>query len=252
MPKVAIVIPARMASTRFPGKPLEKILGISMIQHIYSRVQMCRNVSSIVIATCDKEIINASKKFGAQAVLTSKKHKRSVDRVAEAVKKIDCDIVINLQGDEPLVTPEIIDKLITVMIEEKEIYCANLVTKIGENQFNDTNTVKIVHDINNNIIYFSREPIPSKSKFSNTQFIKYKQIGIMAFTKEFLIRYNNLTPTPLEEIESVDMLRVVEHGYKIKMVNVEYDGLGVDIPKDINRVEKLMKKDNLLSKYYIK
>jgi len=246
-----VVIPVRMASTRFPGKPLKNILGISMIEHVYCRAALCKKVDEILIATCDKEIMDACKSFGAKAILTSIRHERSVDRVAEAVNNLDCEIVINLQGDEPLVTPDIIETLIKKMKEDKLINCANLVSKIDEEEFNSPNTVKIVNDLNNNIIYFSRESIPSKSKSTDEEFEKYKQIGIIAFRKKFLLTYTDLPSTPLENIESVDMLRVLEHGFTIKMVKVEYKGVGVDVPSDIPRVEKLMANDNLLSQYYL-
>jgi len=249
LPKVVVVIPVRMGSTRFPGKPLKKILGISMIEHIYKRAALCKQIDDIAIATCDQEIIDACESFGAKAIMTSTKHDRSVDRVAEAINNINCDIVVNLQGDEPMVTPYIIQELINVMNSDELVECANLVSKIDIEEFLNPNTVKIVNDINDNIIYFSREPIPSKSKSSNDNFENYRQIGIMAFRKNFLLKYTELPSTPLENIESVDMLRILEHGFKIKMVKVDYKGIGVDIPSDISKVEQLMTNDGLLQKY---
>ena len=251
-PKVIVVIPARMASTRFPGKPLKKILGISMIEHVYRRVSLCKELDDIVIATCDQEIMDVCKIIGANVILTSAHHERSVDRVAEAVNNLNCDIVINLQGDEPQVTPDIIEELINEINNDESIDCANLVSEASEEEFLSPNTVKVVNDVNDNIVYFSREPIPSKSKGTGEKFDKYKQIGIMAFRKDFLLTYSNLAPTPLEKIESVDMLRVLEHGLKIRMVKVHYDGVGVDVPSDIPLVEKLMANDNLLAEYYSK
>jgi 3-deoxy-manno-octulosonate cytidylyltransferase (CMP-KDO synthetase) len=249
LPKVIVVIPARMDSKRFPGKPLKKILGISMIEHVYSRAVLCKEVDYVLIATCDQEIMNACKSFGAKAVLTSAQHERSVDRVAEAAKNLNYDIVVNLQGDEPQVTPDIIQELINSMKDDELVDCANLVSKIDKEEFISPNTVKIVNDVNDNILYFSREPIPSKSKSSTENFDKYRQIGIMAFRKNFLLKYTELPSTPLEKIESVDMLRILEHGFKIKMIKVDYEGVGVDIPSDISKVEKLMASDDLLPKY---
>ena len=246
--KSVAVIPARMDSSRFPGKPLENILGMSMLEHVYKRATLCKELDDVVIATCDKIIVDACNQFGAKSILTSLSHERSVDRVAEAISNINCDIVINLQGDEPQVTPDIISSLITTMKNDQSVNCANLVSEISEEEFISSNTVKIVNDNNNNIIYFSREPIPSKAKY-NKQIIKYKQIGIMAFRKDFIIKYQNLSSTPLEQIESVDMLRVIEHGYKIRMVKVNYNGIGVDIPSDLHRVEELLKTDILLNEY---
>ena len=246
--KVVAVIPVRMDSSRFPGKPLKNILGISMLEHVYRRASLCKELDEVIIATCDQIIIDNCNKIGAKSVLTSKDHERSVDRVAEAVSNINCDIVINLQGDEPLVNPNIISSLIDEMCKSELVDCANLVSEISEEEFISPNTVKVVNDINNNIIYFSREAIPSISKF-NDSVVKYKQIGIMAFRKEFIFKYQTLDSTPLEKIESVDMLRVLEHGYKIRMVKVSYKGIGVDIPTDINRVEKMLKKDILLPQY---
>ena len=247
--KVIVVIPARMNSKRFPGKPLKNILGVAMIEHVYFRAVQCKGVDDVVIATCDQEIIDICKSFGAKTILTSAQHERSIDRVAEAVENLNCNIVVNLQGDEPLVTPNIIQELINVMKENELVDCANLVSKIDKDEFINPNTVKIVNDVNGNIIYFSREPIPSKSKSSTENFDKFRQIGIMAFRKNFLLKYSDLPSTPLEKIESVDMLRILEHGYKIKMVKVDYEGFGVDIPSDILKVEKLMAKDNLWLKY---
>ena len=246
--KVVAVIPARMDSSRFPGKPLKNILGISMLEHVYRRANLCRELDDVIIATCDQIIIDACSKFGAKSVLTSMDHERSVDRVAEAVSNLNCDVVINLQGDEPQVTPDIISSLIDAMMVSESVNCANLVSEISEEEFHSPNTVKVVNDNNNNIIYFSREAIPSTSKYSKS-IVKYKQIGIMAFRKDFIFKYQTLNSTPLEQIESVDMLRVLEHGYKIKMVKVNYEGIGVDIPSDIDRVEKILKKDILLYQY---
>jgi len=250
--KVIAVIPARMASTRFPGKPLAEILGIPMVEHVYQRVALCPLIDEVIVATCDEEIVAAIQSFGGNVVMTSDSHERSVDRVAEAVESVEADIVINVQGDEPLVRHDILEALLMPMLKDESILCANLSTEIEDEDYNNPNTVKIVYDINDYVLYYSREPIPSLKKAGSDDFIKSKQIGIIAFRKEFLALFSKLSPTPLEAIESVDMLRALEHGYKVKMVNVDFYGIGVDIPEDIQRVENLMRMDDRRSTYLLK
>jgi len=250
--KVIAVIPARMTSTRFPGKPLAKILGIPMVEHVYQRVALCPLIEKVIVATCDEEIYSAVQSFDGNAVMTSDSHERSVDRVAEAVESIEGEIVINVQGDEPLVRPDIIEALLSPMFKDESIQCANLITEIDDEDYNSPNEVKVVCEINGDILYYSREPIPSLRKAGSGDFIKLKQIGIIGFRKEFLNIFAKLSPTPLEAIESVDMLRALEHGYKVKMVNVAFNGIGVDVPEDIQLAEKLMLDDDLRSTYFSK
>lgn len=248
--KVIAIIPARMASTRFPGKPFANIYGLPMIEHVRRRVALCPLINDVVVATCDREIFNVVVNNGGKAIMTSNTHERCTDRVAEAFKDLDADIIINVQGDEPMVRPEMFNPLLLPLINEPEIVCTNLMSEITDNsEFNSSDVVKTVFDIRGNAIYFSREPIPSTRKAGQFVFKKYKQLGIIAFRKDFLHRFSTLTATNLEIVESVDMLRAVEHGYKVRMVLSPFQIVGIDTPKDLERVILLMKNDDILPLY---
>lgn len=249
------IIPARMASTRFPNKPLAPICGIPMIGHIYLRSKMSTSLDDVYIATCDEEIVDYIASIGGKAVMTSNKHERATDRTAEAVKKIEkdtgevIDVIIMIQGDEPLVTPQIIDALAAPMLADRDLPLANLMGTIDtEKEFEDPNVVKVVVDGRDRALYFSREPIPSRKKYTGT-FNRFKQFGIIAFRNSFLQKFNSLTPTELEKIESVDMLRVLEHGYSIQMFQSPGNIYSVDTPEDLRFVETSMLTDPLLKKY---
>jgi 3-deoxy-manno-octulosonate cytidylyltransferase (CMP-KDO synthetase) len=250
------IIPARMASTRFPGKPLAKICGIPMIGHIYHRCCMATSLDHVYIATCDDEVVRYAETLGATAFITSDKHERATDRTAEAMTKVEkatgekVDIVVMIQGDEPLVTPRLIDALVKPMHDDESIQITNLISTIDDDEeFHSPNTVKVVMDTAGNALYFSREPIPSLKKY-NGAISRFKQLGIIAFRRSFLLKFNHLIPTPLEKIESVDMLRILEHGLKIKMVMSPDKIFGVDTPADLKFVESLMVSDPLFKKNY--
>lgn len=248
--KVVAVIPARMASTRFPGKPLADILGLPMIEHVRRRVALSPLIQEVVVATCDREIFETVTTSGGQAVMTAPTHERCTDRVAEAMTAIAGDIVINVQGDEPLVHPDMFAPLLAPFQGEPELPCANLMSAIvSDEEFANPNVVKTVCDLKGNALYFSREPIPSVRKASGLAFQKYKQLGIIAFRRGFLQVFTNLAPTPLEAVESVDMLRAVEHGYQVRMVVTPFQVVGVDTPEDLERARTLMKHDELLRIY---
>lgn len=249
--KVAAVIPARMASSRFPGKPLADILGLPMIEHVRRRVALSPLIQEVVVATCDREIFAAVAEGGGQVVMTAPTHERCTDRVAEAMGSITADVVINVQGDEPLVHPDMFAPLLAPFRGEPELPCANLMSEIvSHEEFASPNVVKTVCDLKGNALYFSREPIPSIRKAGALDFQKYKQLGIIAFRQEFLQVFTNLAPTPLEVVESVDMLRAVEHGYPVRMVVTPFKVVGVDTPEDLERARALMKQDELLRTYY--
>lgn len=240
------IIPARMASTRFPGKPLAKILGRPMIEHVYSRSLLCRRLNSVYIATPDKEIRDYCKKNNMNVVMTKDTHERASDRAAEAMLKIEkvvkkrADIVVMIQGDEPMILPEMIDKAIRPMRKNRKIFITNLMAPLrSREEENDPNQVKVVVDKKYFALYFSREPIPSRKKGAKGV-LMYKQVAIIPFTRDFLIKFNRLSPTPLEKVESVDMIRILEHGYRLKMVPVSYDTYSVDTPQDLKKVERLM------------
>ena len=247
---VVAIVPARMASTRFPGKPLAHILGLPMVEHVRRRVAMCSQVSRVVVATCDMEIVDVVKGHGGEAVLTSPKHERCTDRVAEAAEGIDAEVIINIQGDEPFVRPEMLELLLVPFHSNTELACTNLMGEIGsDEEFGSVNVVKTVIDLAGDAVYFSREPIPSKAKAGAISFSRYKQLGIVAFRKNFLIHFAKLPATPLEQVESVDMLRAIEHGFRIRMVKSPWESIGVDTPDDLQRAIGLMNEDSLVHRY---
>ena len=247
--KVIGVIPARMGSSRFPGKPLALIHGMPMIEHVYKRSAMSESLDELYVATCDKEIYDAVEQFGGKAIMTDICHERCTDRVAEAVEGMNVDVVVIIQGDEPLVYPNMIDQAVKAIVEDDSIVCVNLMAEMENDvDFNDPNEVKVVVDNENNALYFSREPIPSNKKYDHA-YARYKQVCIMPFRKDFLVKYNNLKPTPLEIIESVDMLRILEHGYKVKMVYTDKRTFSVDTLEDLKKVEQIIDNDTLLKLY---
>ena len=248
--KTIAVIPARMGSSRFPGKPIAKILGRPMIEHIYKRVAMSKSLDATYIATCDEEIRQAAEGFGAKVIMTSDTHERASDRVAEAVVYLDADLIVMVQGDEPMTHPDMIDTAVAPFKDDPELGCVNLVRKIDhEADYLDANTIKVVMNQHNDALYMSHRPIPTiaKTGFANTA--AYKQVCIIPFRRSTLYQYTHLTPTPLEQLESIDMLRLLEHGMQVKMVPTEYNTQAVDTPEDLARVEKLMAADPLLSQY---
>ncbi|HVN65405.1 MAG TPA: 3-deoxy-manno-octulosonate cytidylyltransferase [Methanomicrobiales archaeon] len=247
--KVVGVIPARMASTRFPGKPLAPILGIPMVEHVYRRSAMSGSLDRVYVATCDDEIARAVEGFGGEAVMTAACHERCTDRVAEAMESREGDIVVIIQGDEPMVRPEMIDQAVAPMLADPALECVNLMAEIRDpRDFHDPNEVKVVCDRQGFALYFSREAIPSEKKYGNPV-TGHKQVCIMPFRRDFLFTYTRLPPTPLEIIESVDMLRVLEHGYRVRMVLTGYETCSVDTPGDLEYVGQAMKDDPLVRRY---
>ncbi|MCC8996736.1 MAG: 3-deoxy-manno-octulosonate cytidylyltransferase [Nitrosomonas sp.] len=248
--KTIAVIPARMGSSRFPGKPIAKILGRPMIEHIYKRVAMSKSLDATYIATCDEEIRQVAEGFGAQVLMTADTHERASDRVAEAVEKLDADLIVMVQGDEPMTHPDMIDTAVAPFKSDPKLGCVNLVRKIdNEADYMDFNTIKVVMNQCNEALYMSRRPIPSLAKSGFAGTAAHKQVCIIPFRRETLFQYTRLAPTPLEQLESVDMMRLLEHGLTVKMVPTEFNTQAVDTPADLARVEQLMKNDPLLSRY---
>ena len=250
-PKIFGMIPARMGSSRFPGKPLAPILGRSMIEHVYRRTAMCQMLDDVWVATCDQEIMDTVTAFGGKAVMTSDRHERASDRIAEAMQHTDADIVVMVQGDEPMTYPQMIEaSLKPFFSDSKEILCVNLVARIEtEEEFESPNSIKVVMDEDNFAVYMSREPIPARHRLPFGQIPAYKQVCIIPFTKDGLDLFTRLSPTPLEEVESIDMLRFIEHGYRVKMVETTLSTHAVDTAADLKLVEKLMTGDPLTRTY---
>ena len=249
------VIPARMDSSRFPGKPMATINGILMIGHVYLRSKMNKTLDEVYVATCDQEIKDYIESIGGKAIMTASTHERASDRTAEAMLIAEketgnkTDIVVMIQGDEPMLYPEMIDEAIAPMLEKEGILVTNLMATIKtREEYEDANEVKVVVDKDSFALYFSREPIPSSKKGADN-IIMLKQVCVIPFRRDFLIKFNLWEQTPLEIIESVDMLRVLEYGNKVKMVFTEYDTYSVDTKEDLEKVEKKMKEDKLCKKY---
>jgi 3-deoxy-manno-octulosonate cytidylyltransferase (CMP-KDO synthetase) len=253
--KIIGVIPARMASSRFPGKPLANICGIPMLGHVYFRSKMAKVLDEVYVATCDEEIKEYMESIGGKAIMTSDKHERASDRATEAMIKIEketgqrADIIVMIQGDEPMVVPEMMEEAVQPMLKDESILVTNLMAPIRtRKEYEDPNEVKVVVDNNNYALYFSREPIPSRKKGA-VEIPMLKQVCIIPFRRDFLIEFSRLEPTSLEKVESVDMLRILEHGYKVKMVLTKFETYSVDTPEDLRFVEERMARDLLLDQY---
>ncbi len=248
--KIVAMIPARMGSSRFPGKPLAPILGRSMLEHVYKRTALAASLSEVYVATCDEEICAAVTAFGGQAVMTSDRHERASDRIAEATVGIEADIIVMVQGDEPMVHPDMIEAAVAPMLQNSDIACVNLKLRIDdEADFNDRNTIKVVTDSQGGALYMSRQPIPDAHGQSFGRINAFKQVCIMPFRRDALLGFAELAPTTLEIAESIDMLRFLEHGYPVHMVETTLPTQAVDTPDDLTRVEILMRDDPLVSTY---
>lgn len=246
--RVACIVPARMASTRYPGKPVARILGHPMLEHVFRRLKTGRRVDEIIIATCDEAIRKVAESFGAKVVMTSLNHVRGTDRVAEAAAQVQADIIINVQGDEPLVDPAALDEAIAWMDKHPDVPCVNLVSRISDwDVFTNPDVVKTVMDEHHRVLYFSRRPVPgqSRDKFSYA----FKQIGIYLFKKDFLLQFSAWPQTPLEGIERVDMMRILEKGHPIQGF-VSHDTISVDTPQDLDFAEGIIRQDPLYQKVF--
>lgn len=253
MRRIVAVIPARMGSSRFPGKPLATLLGRPMIEHVMRRAAMCACLDAVYVATCDEEIRAVVKGFGGTVIMTSAAHERASDRVAEAAERVEADIVVMIQGDEPMVTPEMIVSAVAPMLHDASVTCVNLARRlVNREEYIDSNTIKVVMNIYGDALYFSRAPIPAidfAGDFESGRLPVFKQVCVIPFRRDFLREFARLPPTPLERAESIDMLRVIEHGDRVRMVETEVDTHAVDTPEDLRLVEALMKDDPLILRY---
>ena len=255
--KIIGIIPARLASSRLPNKPMADILGMPMIGHVYSRSKMSDILDDVYVATCDEEIYNYISEIGGKSVMTSDTHERASDRTAEALLKIEkelgtkVDIVVMIQGDEPMIIPEMIDAAVQPLLEDNSLNITNLMEAMQtQEEHEDPAEVKVVVDKKSNALYFSREPIPSRKKGA-CSIPMLKQVCIIPFRRDFLLEYNSMEQTPLEIIESVDMNRLLENGIPIRMVMRSEETFSVDTIADLNNVNIRMKNDPLLKKYHI-
>ena len=243
---ILALIPARMGSSRFPGKPLAFLLGRPMIAHVYERVSKNSLLTHTAVATCDKQISDFVKSLGGRAVMTSDQHERASDRCAEALMILEeedkkrYDIVVMVQGDEPMTHPEMITQALQPMLDDQSVLITNLFGEIRSfEEFENPNCIKVVCDLMGNALYFSREPIPTRVKTKDIPM--GKQVCIIPFRRDFLLEYTQMKPTPIEIAESIDMMRILEHGLKVRMVPTEHQTYAVDTPEDLRRVEILMK-----------
>jgi 3-deoxy-manno-octulosonate cytidylyltransferase (CMP-KDO synthetase) len=239
--KVIGVIPARYKSTRLEGKPLADIHGKPMIQYVYENASRARTLDNVVIATDDERIEAAVRRFGGQVVMTRPEHASGTDRVAEAVKGRDAGIVVNIQGDEPLLEPEMIDECVNALITNEGCGLSTVMKKIGEGAYQDPSVVKVVTDTRGRALYFSRSLIPFP-RHRTEEFEVFEHVGLYAYTQECLIQLSRLAPTPLEKIEGLEQLRALEHGIAIQVVETRCTGelVSVDTQEDLERVRQIL------------
>ncbi len=252
--KVIAIIPARYGSTRFEGKPLAHILGKPMIQYVYEGVSQSRLAEEVIVATDDPRIMEAVKQFGGKAVMTSPDHYTGTDRVAEVAQKIRSEIIVNVQGDEPLIRGVFVDKAIRPLLTDETLPMSTLMTRIEDvKDWLNPHIVKVVVNQKGDALYFSRSPIPfprdlqigrlESNPFGTKRPLPkrvFKHIGVYVFRRKFLLHFTRMKPTPLEKLEKLEQLRALENGYRIKLTAVDYEPVCVDTPADLQRVEELL------------
>lgn len=239
--KVLCVIPARYASTRLPGKPLSMINGKPMIQRVYERAVQARLPQEVVVATDHEAVYKAVEGFGGRAMMTSPDHPSGTDRLAEvALNYPDIDVIVNVQGDEPMIPPEVIDRLAECFEHDPELDMATLKVKMQEEDYNNPAAVKVVTSLSGYALYFSRSLMPYPRN-KPEDFNVYKHVGIYAYKRDFLLKYAAMAPTPLERAESLEQLRALENGYRIKVLESDFQGVGVDTPEDLAAVNEIFK-----------
>ncbi len=250
--KVIAIIPARYASTRFPAKMLAPIMGKSLLQRTYEQVKACSIIDTVVIATDDNRILEHVTAFGGKAIMTSVDHPTGTDRLIEVLQKYpehtDCSIILNVQGDEPCIAPSTISSVCQALIDNPEECMATVAVPISDPQeVASPSIVKCVMDVNQHALYFSRSPIPGSKPLGKHAPFYYKHMGIYAFRRDFLLRYGTLPQTPLQLVEDLEQLKVLEAGYKIKVVYANECSPAVDVPEDIERVTKWLCSQNTYS-----
>lgn len=236
---VLCVIPARYASTRLPGKPLKLIAGKPMIQRVYEQAAQAKLPRRVIVATDDRRVYDAVRAFGGHVEMTSAECASGTDRLAEvAAYYPDAEVIVNVQGDEPMLPPEIIDQLALAFEEAPDLKMATMKVLMQEDEYDDPSAVKVVTDQNGYALYFSRSLLPYPRK--KPPFFKvYKHVGVYAYRRDFLLEFAKMAPGKLEQIESLEQLRVLEHGYKIKVLESDFQGVGVDTQEDLDAVNKI-------------
>lgn len=250
--KITAIIPARYGSTRFEGKALADICGKPMIQHVYERTVRSTTVSDVIVATDDERIAAAVRKFGGRVEMTSTGHETGTDRLAEVAARIDSDIIVNVQGDEPLIEPAMIDEAVEPLLSDQSVVMSTLKSRIKTlHDFLSPNVVKVVTDWEGYALYFSRSPLPNfrdkwndlkDEKFSSGKLLCYKHIGLYVYRRDFLLQFSQMSPTYLELAEKLEQLRVLENGYRIKVVETSHESIGVDTVADLAAVVEKLKK----------
>lgn len=236
------IIPARYASTRFEGKVLADILGKPMLQRVWEEAREATLLDDLIIACDDERIFDAAQGWGARAVMTSKAHASGTDRICEVINPLEVKVVINIQGDEPLVHSNMIDALVRALLNEQKVAVATLIKKISDlADVYNPHVVKVIKDKDDFALYFSRAEIPYHAENSEIKApVYYKHIGLYGYTKDFLFIFKNLAPSYLEKTERLEQLRIQEEGFRIKVVETEYDTLGVDTPEDLEKVRRIL------------
>ncbi len=252
--RIVGIIPARMESSRFPGKPMKELLGMPMIGHVLRRSELSKSMDAVYVATCNQEIFDYVESIGGKALMTKNTHERCTERTEEALTILEArgeayDIVVMIQGDEPMIAPEMIDEVIEPFLHDPSILAANLLGRIeSESEFLSPNSIKVVVNNKNDALYFSRNPIPSLAKYKGEADF-FKQVCVIPFRASFLHKFVQWPESTLEKIESVDMLRILENGENVRMVPTRFNTHAVDTEADLAHVASLLKTDGLVSRY---
>ena len=241
--KSICVIPARYSSTRLPGKPLRNICGVPMICRVWQRASRAESVADVIVATDDERIFQAVENYSGRAIMTRADHKTGTDRLAEVAEKFpDADVIVNVQGDEPLIEPSLIDELVAEFARDAELQMATVATELTDaDEMKNPNNVKVVLDRYNDALYFSRSLIPYPRNAGNAKV--FKHIGIYAYRRQFLIDYAKMEPTPLEKSESLEQLRALENGFKIRVIKSSCRFVGVDTEEDLQLVNEIYQRE---------
>jgi len=240
----AAIIPARYKSSRFPGKPLADIAGQTMIERVYRRTEMCELIDLVIVATDDSRIAEEVKSFGGSVRMTDSDHSSGTDRIAEVAEDLNKEFIVNVQGDEPLIRADMIEDALLLLREDEKAVISTLASTLSPQEVDNPDTVKVVRDLEGRALYFSRAPIPGR-RDSGRGGDFWQHIGLYVFHREFLLRFTELEPTPLERREGLEQLRALENGYEISVGITEHHGPGVDRPEDVDSVENILAQEEI-------